>query len=213
MLSVESGIVIFLWLLWCFLHSLLISRTVIKTVQARLPKIMPWYRIGYNLFSLITILPVVMYTRSLPGDPVFIWDGWMILLRMVLLLMAFWLFWGGARQYDMDVFLGLRQLGDKSWHATLGHGDDFVRSGVFGLTRHPWYLGSLCFIWSAFASYPPALFWAVSVLSLYLFIGTNLEEKKILQLYPKAYEEYRQQVSILFPWKWILRKLWIKNSR
>ncbi len=75
------------------------------------------------------------------------------------------------------------------------------------MTRHPWYLGSLCLIWSVLSAYPAKSFAVASMLSIYLIVGTMLEERKIMSLYGDVYSEYRAKVSMLFPWKWLVRKI------
>ena len=40
-------------------------------------------------------------------------------------------------------------------------------------------------------------FWAC----LYLAIGTYFEERKLLRLYGKAYEDYRRDVPAIIPWR------------
>ncbi len=80
-------------------------------------------------------------------------------------------------------------------------------TGVFGLVRHPWYLGSLLLIWSALPVYPLPKFVAAVILSCYLVIGTLLEERKIIARHGERYRAYQQRVSMLFPWKWLKKKL------
>jgi protein-S-isoprenylcysteine O-methyltransferase Ste14 len=45
------------------------------------------------------------------------------------------------------------------------------------------------------------------VLSLYLVIGAFLEERKLLKEFGDDYRLYKNRVSMLFPWKWIKKKL------
>jgi len=197
------GVVAILWLLWCAQHSLLISHRLTSFIQEKLPAAMVWYRLVYNLFAFVTLIPIVLYTGWEGGPPVLTWQGWTVALRLILLVLAVVLFYGGAARYDLDTFLGLRQLREKRWQVTLAPGEEFSGSGVFGVTRHPWYLGSLFFIWSVFSQYTAAMFCAAVVLSGYLVVGTWLEERKILQSFPDTYGAYQQKVSMLFPWKWL----------
>lgn len=197
-----------LWVLWCALHSLLIARVTVRWVGQRWSGSRRWYRLCYNTISLATLMPLVLITRSLPGEAVFSWQGSMATtLRMAMLLLALALFWGGARRYDFATFLGLRQL--RQGQASLLLGDDcsFVASGVFALTRHPWYLGSFLLLWALFPAYPPSLLLAVSILSGYLLLGSWLEEQKILAEHGDSYRAYQSRVSMFFPWKWLVARL------
>ena len=197
-----------LWVGWCALHSLLITPVILGWVRIRWPSYQRWYRLGYNALALASLTPLILLTRALPGEVLFSWDGaFASSLRSALLLAAFALFWGGARRYDLATFLGLRQLRESRARLLLGEEHNFTASGVFALTRHPWYLGTLVLLWAVFPSYSPALLLAVAILSLYLPLGAWLEEQKILAEHGEAYRAYQRRVSMFFPWKWLLA-LW-----
>lgn len=197
-----------LWVLWCALHSLLVARATVRWAEQRWSGSTRWYRLCYNTVSLLTLAPLVVFTRSLPGEAVFSWQGGLAtMLRLVLLLLAFTLFWGGARRYDFATFIGLRQLRQGRASLLLGEEHTFVASGVFALTRHPWYLGSFLLLWALFPAYPPPLLLAVAILSGYLLLGSWLEEQKILAEHGDSYRAYQGRVSMFFPWKWIRGQL------
>ena len=44
------------------------------------------------------------------------------------------------------------------------------------------------------------------ILTGYFIIGTLLEERKLSREFPEAYEEYRQKVSMFFPYQWLKSK-------
>ncbi|MDK9706900.1 MAG: hypothetical protein OEL83_07590 [Desulforhopalus sp.] len=208
-MTVAQGIVLaVLWMSWCAVHSLLIDTSVSSWVKVRQPRLVCWYRLLYNGLALATFLPLAAYTHLLDGGVVFRWPGWGgALARILLLGTALLLFRGGARLYDFRSFLGIDQLrqGNSSVLLSTNHG--FLPVGVFGITRHPWYLGSLLTIWSVFENYPQPIVIAAGILSLYLVIGTLLEERKILHEYGDSYRRYQGQVSMLFPWKWLKKLL------
>jgi protein-S-isoprenylcysteine O-methyltransferase Ste14 len=57
-------------------------------------------------------------------------------------------------------------------------------------------------------AYPLPVFLAVCILSVYLVLGAMLEERKIIAQYDDSggsYRRYRQRVSMLFPWKWLMQ--------
>lgn len=196
-----------LWIGWCALHSLLIDRTVIGAIERRVPGVARFYRLLYNVLAFATLLPLVVVTGLAGGPPVFGWQGWGNVVRLLLLAAAVLLFLGGARKYDMQYLLGLKQLRTGKSTLLLTDSPEFTADGVFGLVRHPWYLGSLLVIWSALPEYPLSKFLAAIILSCYLVIGTLLEERKILACHGERYRAYQKQVSMLFPWKWLKNKL------
>jgi methanethiol S-methyltransferase len=194
-----------LWTAWCVLHSALISTTFVGLLHRHVPQWLIWHRLAYNLVSLVTLFPLALYTRGVAVQPVFSWQGMAVIPRVLLLLAAGLLFYGGARHYDLATFLGFRQLRDGAGGLLLNLKEEFTTAGVFGLTRHPWYLGSLLLLWSALPVYSAGAVVAVVVLSLYLVVGTVLEERKIMARHGEAYRHYQRQVSMLLPWKWLRR--------
>lgn len=203
----KTVVLCFLWISWCAMHSLLIDSSVTDFVRRRLVRLVRSYRLLYNCWSLLTLVPLALFTRTTGGEPVFAWQGWTILGRALLLAAAFLLFRAGAKRYDMQYFFGFKQLRTGEDHLLLHDSPDFSEAGVFGMTRHPWYLGALLFIWSALPEYSLPEFVAAGVLSTYLVVGTLLEERKIIARYGDGYRRYRQRVSMLFPWKWLKRRL------
>ena len=197
----------FLWISWCVMHSLLIDVSVVKTIQNHASGLIRYYRLLYNGLSVVTLIPLVIVTRMTEGQVIISWEGYAVLVRVLLLTTALLLFKGGARKYDLQYFLGVKQLQTGEEHLLLSDTEEFTEAGVFGITRHPWYLGSLLFLWSMFGQYPLPVFLAVCILSIYLLIGTMLEERKIVALYGDSYRRYRQRVSMFFPWKWLVRSL------
>ncbi len=200
-----------LWTGWCAIHSILIDTAIIRIAQSRLPQLFRYYRLSYNSLSLVTFVLLADYTSRTHGEVVFSWQGWCgISVRFLLLAISLLLFWSGAKHYDMRYFLGIYQLRVGEAPVLLSNTNDFSATGVFGLIRHPWYLGSLLGLWTVRSEYPRPIFVATVVLSIYLVVGTLLEERKIIQEYGGSYRRYQKQVSMLFPWKWL--KVLIKRA-
>ncbi len=195
------------WIGWCAAHSLLIDSSVTGLVGKHAAGLITYYRLLYNVLALVTIFPLILITKGFDGPIVLVWQGYYQLIRLVLLLFALLLFHGGAGKYDLGYFLGIKQLQTGEQHLLLADNDEFDETGVFGITRHPWYLASLFFLWSVLPRYRLPVFLAVCILSLYLVIGTVLEERKIVARFGDRYLRYRQRVSMLFPWKWLMRLL------
>ena len=189
-----------LWILWCSLHSLLIARSLTSCLQRFLPGWYRFYRLFYNFTAAITVVPLLFMTWEVRGETVFAWQGCWQILRFLLLLSAGVFFWGGARRYDMGSFLGLRQINSGVSSLLLSETVEFSTTGVFGLTRHPWYLGSLLLIWSILPGYSSTDLLVSAILSVYLVVGTLLEERKLLAEYGEAYRRYQRQVPMLLPW-------------
>ncbi len=206
-MSVEYFMLAAGWLVWCCLHSLLISQTVSERLQLWLGKYQFYYRLFFNLIAVVTLLPLMVATASLRGETVYSWHGLWQLLRFGGVAICLWLFRDGAKNYDTGFLLGVSQIRLRQHHTLLVENGKFSRRGALGIIRHPWYSGSFLLLWTALPSYHQSSVIAAGVLSLYLLVGSWLEEQKILLEYGDEYRRYQQQVSMLFPWKWLMRKM------
>ncbi len=197
----------FFWISWCAMHSILIDASLIRLIKTHATGLTRYYRLLYNGFSLITFIPLMLFTRMAEGPVIFKWEGYGVPVRAFMLVIAFLLFKGGAEKYDLRYFLGIKQLQTGTDHLLMSDTEAFAENGVFCITRHPWYLGSLFFIWSMSAEYHLPVFLVVCIMSIYLVVGSFLEERKIVAQYGDEYRAYRQRVSRFFPWKWLVRFL------
>ena len=188
-----------LWVVWCFLHSLLISRSVTKMMQDILGPKYGYYRLAYNIFSFVSLLPVIYYHFRLDEKIIFAWPWPWSLLKIGLYVAAFLLFYGGYRVYDMRHMLGLRQIRTMR-HATEPAEVAFTTRGILAYVRHPWYTGAILLIW-AFGDITDVSLVVKIVLTVYVVTGTVLEEKKLIQEFGQPYIDYCRRVPMLIPWK------------
>jgi protein-S-isoprenylcysteine O-methyltransferase Ste14 len=103
--------------------------------------------------------------------------------------------------------LGIRQIKSGKSHSTLSESGDIDTSGILSLTRHPWYLATLILVWTYFREMYVSTLIVNIILTIYLIIGTILEERKLIIELGDSYRDYMNRVSMLFPTKWILSKL------
>ena len=190
-----------IWVVWCFCHSALISVRVTGYLKKRLGDRFRYYRFVYNAFSLLTLIPVVLYSDSLRSEPLFAWDGAWRAVQISMLSASVFFFIAGARQYDGLSFLGLRQLRSRDSCAGLSETCALNTKGILGVVRHPWYAGGILIIWARDLDLSVIL--TNVILTGYFIVGTLLEERKLLVEFPGAYREYQQRVSMLFPYQWL----------
>lgn len=194
-------ILFFLWVGWCGLHSGLITKSVTEYLQLRLGKWAPYYRLFYNGMALVTLMPVVGYTFSIEKPPVFCWDGWLHVFQGLLLVLAGFLFMGGAKRYDLAQFIGLRQIREGKSCSALTDNCRLDTSGVLNVVRHPWYAGGIFLVWARNLDVTAIV--VNLVISGYFILGAVLEEKKLMMEYGTEYRAYQRRVSMLIPVKWI----------
>jgi len=190
------------WAAWGGLHSLLISPGWMRLVSSRFPGLCPWYRLGYNCLAVLTILPVYVFKLSLAGEPLLSWGGPFVPLRFLLLGAALWLFWVGARVYDLGVVGGLAQLRSRCTYAGQPYAEELRVTGILARVRHPWYGAALLLLWTRTGSFDAADLVTSAVLSCYVVAGAALEERKLAHVHGDAYREYARRTPKFFPLPW-----------
>jgi protein-S-isoprenylcysteine O-methyltransferase Ste14 len=189
----------FLLIIWCALHSFLISMPVNNWLSKQDVRLRGTYRLVYSLFAGLTLLPLLWVQYSLPQEIIFSWSGWLRIPQLLLLAYALIFLIGGQLVYDLSYLVGIRQW--QTWQ----QGKElpmlpFTSKGVLHYVRHPWYSAGFPILWTVGpitdANWPSRL-----IFTFYLIIGTVLEERKLLQELGEPYRQYCQQVPMLFPWK------------
>lgn len=186
------------WVAYAALHSLLASLRCKAWVTRRWPDLAPWYRLAFNLQSVILVLPLVWATYAIPGDWLWRWTGLWAWLANGLALAALAGFWLSSGTYDMGEFIGTKPLSEKRSDAV--EHDGFRISPLHRFVRHPWYALGLLLIWTRDMNAP--LLVSALAITLYFVIGSWLEERKLEAHFGAAYREYRQRVPGLIPLPW-----------
>ena len=182
-------------LVYGLVHSWLASLGIKARLKAQFGEIADrGYRLVYNLFAIITLLPVLILPVALVDQDIYrIPLPWLILTLAgqtlaVLILLA------GVLQTGVLSFLGVCQFirceGEQE--------HSLVVSGLYRRVRHPLYSAGLMFIWLM-----PVMSWNLLALNIgitiYIIAGAILEERKLLVEYGVQYEAYRRATPMLFP--------------
>ncbi len=192
-----------LWTAYCAIHSALISISVTGWLKSVLASRYRFYRLFFNLFSTVTLVPLVMYSHSarFNSEPLFTWSGDWQILRYFLVGLGVVLVVTGARHYSILQFLGIQQIRKASAGGAMTGSGDFDDRGVLGIVRHPWYSAVFILLWTGDLN---AAAIAVNlVLSAYLVVGTLLEERKLVIEFGEEYRRYQGRVSMFIPVKWL----------
>ncbi|MEJ2495256.1 MAG: NnrU family protein [Ignavibacteriaceae bacterium] len=197
-------ILISLLILWCIIHSLMIDNKFIKIVENMFKSDFRYYRLFYNIFAIISLLPIISYSYSLPSLIYFQWEGYFIIPQACLLIIGLILLIAGLVNYNFLQFLGIQQIIDKKSHTSLSKDGALKREGILNITRHPWYTAFIIILWARELNSTTLII--NIIFSIYLVIGTYLEEKKLKFEFGEAYNNYQRDVSMLFPIKWIKSK-------
>lgn len=190
---------------WCVLHSVMITVSVTEYLKKTLGPIFRFYRLFYNIISILTLIPVVIYAYSIQTQVIVNWNGYMRIYQVILLGIAVLFFYLGGRHYDARQVLGIRQIMERTSNKVITDTGELYTSGVLGITRHPWYLAAMLFIWARQLDISAIL--VNVILTFYLVVGTYLEEKKLIREFGEKYIAYQKRVSMLMPYKWIKSKI------
>ena len=185
------------WSLWCALHSLMISRALVIRLKKRYGDRFRYFRVIFNLVSIVTLIPVLLYSHYLRGIPLFNWTGVWRPVQFSVGLCALALFYAGSRHYDLEQFMGIRQVVEHESAKGLTKTGTLDTSGILGVIRHPWYTASILIIWVR--PLDMAAIVTNAVLTAYLVIGTFLEERKLVAAFGEAYKEYQKKVPMFIP--------------
>jgi protein-S-isoprenylcysteine O-methyltransferase Ste14 len=188
----------FCWMVYFALHSLLASLVVKRRVAASWPNLLPYYRLIYNILALLLLLPILWFSYHDPEPMLWRWQGIAAWLANGLALAAIFGFWLSLKSYDMQEFLGLRQL---QFHVRkVEDQEHFHLSPFHRFVRHPWYLFGLILIWTRDTSVT-TLFSSL-LITLYFVVGSWLEERKLLVYHGDTYRRYMERVPGLIPLPW-----------
>jgi protein-S-isoprenylcysteine O-methyltransferase Ste14 len=204
-ISVKHLYAVLGWVLWCTLHSTLISTTVTDFAKTKLGGGFRFYRLFYNVVSLVTLIPLVYYSHTLREAPVFRWEGPLGIVQVFLLAVSVYLFVAGGKHYSWARFWGIFQIKAGRAGSSLADSSTFVVSGIHRIIRHPWYLGGILIVWAQDMSASTILI--NMVISVYFMIGAVLEERKLVIEFGEKYREYQRSVSMLFPWRWLKTRI------
>jgi len=193
------------WVVWCTLHSTLISVPVTEYMKRKLGERFRFYHLFYNAFSLATLIPLLLYSASIRQEPVFRWEGPLGIIPYLLSATSIGLFIIGGRNYSLFQFLGIAQIKRGGTNRSLSGYGKFAVSGIHRMIRHPWYLGGIMIVWSGDLSLSTIL--NNMVITSYFIIGAILEERKLVREFGEPYREYQRNVSMFFPYKWLKARI------
>jgi protein-S-isoprenylcysteine O-methyltransferase Ste14 len=153
------------------------------------------YRFFYNLFSVASILPVILMLISFPDHALYTIPAPWVYLTTIVQGLAFFALIAGVMQTGVMEFSGLAQLSPYFQDSKPGL---LVTDGLYGLVRHPLYSAGLVFMWfSSELTVNRLVLWIT--FSVYIIIGAYFEEKKLLKDIGPAYAEYKKNTPMFVP--------------
>jgi len=208
MIVVDVLIIVLLFALFGTIHTILSSNKVKKRIAERIGIQIAYYRMFYNVLSLIIFVFIynvapqpdfVVYDLHAPYD---------IIMVGVQTVALFGLLWSVMGVNGME-FAGISQIVryyNNSYDVKdLDAKEELRVKGAAKYSRHPIYFFSILFL-----GFRPAmdLFYLVMFLciTLYFYIGSYYEEKKLVEKFGDAYREYQNKVPRIVPIKFSIKK-------
>lgn len=178
-------------------HSLLAG---MRAKGMLMPALGAWYRLAYNLFAALHIGAVWLLGNWLLGDALpFPLPGTVRTALTVLSIFGVIVLLVALRGYDLGRLAGTTQIRNHRRGIDEPEDEPLRTDGMHAYVRHPLYAGAYLILWGH-AQEPFALATAIWA-SAYLAIGTWFEERRLLELYGRDYQRYREKVPAVFPWR------------
>jgi protein-S-isoprenylcysteine O-methyltransferase Ste14 len=109
----------------------------------------------------------------------------------------FMFFWAFFFNYDSLSFFGIRQILSLRKEKNINQSMEIKKNGLLGIMRHPMYFALIIYLWCQ--TYRVSDIVVNSLLTIYIIIGTLLEERKLVLEFGDTYVQYQREVPMLIP--------------
>jgi protein-S-isoprenylcysteine O-methyltransferase Ste14 len=179
------------------LHSVLADNNVKQFIKAKIGSLFVLYRLFYNLIAIFIMGLIVFALKDLSNHKV-LFDVviWLKYFSVLLITAGVTILSVAIYNYNLLDFSGINQLLGKE-----EKNDQLITTGLNSIVRHPIYF-ALILMLSGIVLFVPTDLVLASVLYClaYLYIGTKLEERKLLQIFGDSYKQYQQKVKMFIPY-------------
>ena len=184
------------WLIYYVIHSLLASNWMKGIVKAIAPCVFAYYRLGFNLISIIGLLLLLLQWKGAEQTILFQTNTLTLFLSGLLAGLGAYIAITAFRNYNLMEFAGLRSEQPNQTNM-------LQTSGWNQVVRHPLYLGTVLVVLGIVLAYPTDSVMSIALATFgYLPIGIWLEERKLIAEFGAAYTSYQKQVKALIPGIW-----------
>jgi methanethiol S-methyltransferase len=181
-------------LVWGVVHSLTASRGAKEWVRQNLGKSgMRYYRFAYNVFSIISFMPILWLMVALPDRVLYQIPAPWVYLSLAGQFLAVVILVVGVLQTGPLSFIGLRQLFEGEEPSS-----QLVTRGLYRWVRHPLYTAGLLFIWLTPVMTQNTLVVMIAA-TVYIIVGAFFEERKLEREFGAAYSDYKASTPMLIP--------------
>ena len=192
--------ILLLFIVFSLLHSILASEKIKIALAQKFGKLIAFYRLIYNIFSLLSLYliyelspkpPVIIYDLSQPFDLI------VLIPQLSALAGIFWAF----KYICAKEFIGISQIKryfQRSYSSELDEEMTLMIEGPFKYTRHPVYFFTIMFL--LFRPTMDLFYLTFFVcIVIYFYVGSIFEEKKLVRHFGDIYVKYKRSVPRIFP--------------
>jgi protein-S-isoprenylcysteine O-methyltransferase Ste14 len=189
-------LIAFLWAAYCSLHTFLISIRFTKLMTRLLKTYYAFYRLFYVLLSLILLVPLINFTAHADNKILITYPLPLNIIRYILISGSSIMFaWPFFFNYDSLSFFGIRQI--LNFGKKHNSSKEIKTNGFLGIIRHPMYFALIIYLWCQ--TFRVADLVVNTLLTIYIIIGTLLEERKLVLEFGDSYIKYQHEVPMLIP--------------
>lgn len=203
MILLDLFFIVLLFSLFGLSHSFLASFEFKKKLANKIGNKIAFYRLFYNFTSTMLFLFIyfvapkpnqIIYDLNYPFDII------IFALQVCSLIGLIW----ATRKIDLQEFIGISQI-KRYFEGTyllddLDEKQTLKINGAFKLVRHPIYMFSILFL-GLRPEMNLSYLTMFICLTLYFYIGSIYEEKKLIKTFGEKYIDYQKSVPRIFPIK------------
>jgi len=185
-----------LWIVWCFLHSFFTNSRTTTWFKNHLVKRFKFYRLAFNLLSLLTVLPLLYWQGNIAGPVVIPLSPLLRYFKIIAIIPTIALMAAAFLSFDTREFMGIKQITGRAKEDTA---PVITKHGLYGHVRHPIYLGGFVFFLILATDASLAQFLGYLILALYMVIGTFREDRRLANELGDVYRKYQKEVPMFLP--------------
>jgi methanethiol S-methyltransferase len=155
-----------------------------------------FYRLFDVVLSIVLLIPLIQFTAHADNKIIVTYPLYLNILRYMLITGSLIMFaWAFFFNYDSLSFFGIRQI--LNFGKNSNSSKEIRKDGLLGIIRHPMYFALIIYLWCQIFRMTDLV--VNILLTIYIIIGTFLEEKKLIIEFGDSYNKYRQEVPMLIP--------------
>jgi protein-S-isoprenylcysteine O-methyltransferase Ste14 len=189
----EYCILVAAWIAFSLLHSVLASEKCKAFFMSKMGANFKYYRLIYSMVAMLTLGGVLAWQFTISDLYFTVSPCLKYFVALPCTLFAAILMVICIRKYFYKLS-GVEVLYHQAGRPVL------ETHGVHKFVRHPLYIGTLLLIWSLLLLFPSLTnLLACVMITGYVVVGTYSEERRLIRVFGREYEDYKKNTPMLIP--------------